>query len=277
MGKQWDVILSRDKQGDIVGALPFLLGCKLGLRYILQPELTQYNGPWLRYPEQQGSHAVLTDLVNQLEALHIPIYIQQFSPLITNWLPFYWKGYHQTTRYSYRVDLAQSAEQIFAAFSKKERQKIRRDDALLHPAMDITPEQFAQLHKQYWHSRGQEDLLSEAFIVRVCQTAIDRGNGLIYGLRDADNHLVVAWFLVYDVNCSYALMAVLDEHYPLNGATTCLVWHLLQEMQTRTKIFDFEGSMEPGVEQRNRSLGAIQTPYFKVTKFRPRCLSFLLR
>lgn len=273
-GKQWDVLLSRDNEGEIMGALPFLSGRKFGIRYILQPVLTQYNGPWLRNPDQQGAHTVLNDLANQLESLHFPIYIQQFSPIITNWLPFYWKGYRQTTRYSYRIDLSQSPDQIFNAFSKKERQKVRRDDAKLTPTADISPEQFALFHMQHWQSHGQKDLFQEEFIERVCRTSVERGNGLIYGLRDDDNHLVVAWFLIYDDNCSYALMAAQDDNYPLNGATTCLVWHLLLEMRLRTKIFDFEGSMEPGVEQLNRSFGAVQTPYFMVSKFRTRCLKF---
>ena len=39
-GKRWDVLLS-ERDGVIEGALPYLIGKKLGLRYILQPQLTQ--------------------------------------------------------------------------------------------------------------------------------------------------------------------------------------------------------------------------------------------
>ena len=47
-GKQWDVALARDTQGHITAAMPYLIGSKMGLRYVLQPQLTQYNGPWYR-------------------------------------------------------------------------------------------------------------------------------------------------------------------------------------------------------------------------------------
>lgn len=274
-GKHWDVLLCRDNQGAIVGALPFLIGRKYGLRYILQPQLTQFSGPWLRNFGEQGNHQVLSDLVAQLETLCVPIYIQQFSPQITNWLPFYWKGFRQTTHYSYRISLEQTPEQMFNAFSSKERQKFRQADSKLHTTMDISPEEFATFHQRHWQSKGEEDVLSEDFILRVCHSAMEHNSGLIYGLRDTEDHLVAAWFVVYDDQCAYSLMSALNSQYPIKGATTCLVFHLLQEMKKRTKIFDFEGSMDYGVEQSVRYFGAQQIPYFKVTKFRPRWLGVL--
>ena len=45
-GKQWDVMLA-EKDGTVQGALPFLHGKKMGLKFILQPQLTPWNGPWL--------------------------------------------------------------------------------------------------------------------------------------------------------------------------------------------------------------------------------------
>ena len=47
-GKQWDVALAHNDDGAVIGAMPYLIGSKLGLRYIVQPQLTQYNGPWYK-------------------------------------------------------------------------------------------------------------------------------------------------------------------------------------------------------------------------------------
>ena len=108
-GKQWSVLLSEQANGFIDGALPFLIGSKLGLHYVLQPELTQYNGPWFHHHPLTGDpvefeHRVAEDLLSQLEKLHLSVYLQRFSPEVTDWLPFYWHGYKQTTRYTYRFD-----------------------------------------------------------------------------------------------------------------------------------------------------------------------------
>jgi len=44
---EWDVLLVEEK-GQIVAALPYHLRKKLGFRCIVQPQLTQYNGIWIR-------------------------------------------------------------------------------------------------------------------------------------------------------------------------------------------------------------------------------------
>ena len=45
-GKRWDVLLVHDRQGNPLAAMPYLISSKMGLRYVLQPQLTQFNGPW---------------------------------------------------------------------------------------------------------------------------------------------------------------------------------------------------------------------------------------
>ena len=47
---------------------------------------------------------------------------------------------------------------------------------------------------------------------------------------------------------------------------TYLSLHAIQLAQKENKLFDFEGSMMEGVEQRNRQFGAKQTPYFQIKK-----------
>ena len=112
-GKQWDVLLAEQSNGFIDGALPYLIGNKFGLRYILQPQLTQFSGPWFNHHPLTGDpaefeHHVGEQLVAQLDALNTHICLMHFSPSITDWLPFYWHGYRQTTRYTYRFDPATS-------------------------------------------------------------------------------------------------------------------------------------------------------------------------
>jgi len=51
----------------------------------------------------------------------------------------------------------------------------------------------------------------------------------------------------------------------------CL-WEAIRYASTVTKQFDFEGSMIESVERFFRAFGAVQTPYFRITKTPSRAL-----
>lgn len=264
-GKQWDVLLAHDKQGRISAAMPFLIGSKLGLRYVLQPQLTQYNGPWYRPCTLDEEMEAASQLVDQLKALRLVWFQQNFSPDVTNWLPFYWAGYRQTTRYSYRIDDISDPQRVFSSFDPSRRQRqIRRTEGLLHP-VELSPERFVDFHADYYARRGQKDLLSAPFMLHLITTALGRRQGLLMGLEDAHGTLQGARFVVYDDRCAYSLLSALAEGHP-NGTSARLFFEIIQRLSGTTKAFDFEGSMDPGIEQSYRLYGTRQVPYSRITK-----------
>ena len=52
---QWEVLLV-EENGKIMAALPYHFRTKLGMKFILQPQLTQATGPWLRATEKTESN-----------------------------------------------------------------------------------------------------------------------------------------------------------------------------------------------------------------------------
>ena len=267
-GKQWDVLLV-ERNGTIEGALPYLCGKKLGIRYVLQPQLTQYSGPWLDerldFSERQR---VMTELVAQLEALHLPVYSQCFSPSITDWLPFHWAGYEQTTRYTYRFPDISDAALLQRQSSRARRQNM--EDVAEACTVDSQFDDvalFAAMHKAYFARKGQRDVLPQELIERVCHTALQRGQGLLGALRDKTGRPVNVSFVVYDDRCAYALMSAITEEAPRNSQTY-LFWKIIEHLSSVTRAFDFEGSMEQGNEYFYRTFGTNQTPYFKVFRCR---------
>lgn len=274
-GKKWDVILAEDSFGNIIGAMPYLIGSKLGMRYIIQPQLTQYNGPWLKYPEKVNEckrlyfeKKVFNSFIEQLKELKLIYFQQNFSPLITNWLPFYWKGYRQTTRYTYRIEDIQDTLKVWNGFDHHSRQKkIAKAAESLQTDHCLTPEEFADFHIAYWKSRGSKDLVPRDLIIRLINTATQRNQGLLLGLRTRDGILQGARFVAYDSNCGYALLSALNPDGHDNGCSPLLFWEIIQRLAARTKSFDFEGSMDENIEQSYRLYGAVQTPYMKIWKW----------
>lgn len=283
-GKQWDVALAKD--GDtILGAMPFHFVRRLGFTLVLQPQLTQFLGPvYFEDARQQHAKATLcdsdshrldfekrvaTELITQLEAIKPSATLIHTSPRITNWLPFYWQGYRQTTRYTYRIPDIGNPDAVFSAFDKEKRQrKIIKTEKQTTVRFDMSPSDFAAFHSNYWRSKGCNDLLSEEFIIRVCTVALSRGQGVIGSLHDGEGKLLSARFVAFDNHSAFSLMSASDTQLHRSGHSETLMWALIKHLSGKTRAFDFEGSMDEGIEYFYRSFGAVQTPYFALSKYR---------
>lgn len=263
-GKQWDVALVFAPDGSVSAAMPYLLGSKAGLRYVLQPQLTQFNGPWFR----PGTDAVASArfLAHHFRHLRLLFFQQCFAPAVS---PLQgWEGFAATPRVTYRLVDISDPQQVFSGFDKQRRQRpLRRAAKLLTPVGNLSPEDFALFHARYWASRGQRDLLSVDFIVRIVQTALSRGQGLLLGLADSNGQLQAARFVAFDSRCAYSLLSALNPDGHANGASPLLFWHLIQHLSPLTRAFDFEGSMDPGIAFSYKLYGATPTTYYRLTRF----------
>ena len=277
-GKRWDVLLAHDEEGIIQAALPHLIGRKMGLRYILQPQLTQFNGIWFRHPASsphpdrhrlQYEERWAADIIRQLESLHVVFYQQTFSPQFNNWMPFFRAGYRQTTRYTYRLEDIGNSSQIWDGMSRNERQ--RRIERLLPDTRleSLSATDFAQFQSHCRSERNQHNLLPQQLVERVCDAALQRGQAFCHGLRDSKGALISALFAPYDDRCAYYLIPAVLPAYERIGAMDTLIWLTLQAAGSHCRSFDFEGSMIPGIEQYYRSFGATQTPLMRISRFSP--------
>ncbi len=277
-GKEWDVLLS-ERDGRIEGALPYLIGRKFGLKYILQPQLTQFCGPWYNCPENvdriEFEHRVGSDLAAQLNALKAHICLMHFSPTVTDWLPFHWAGYRQSTRYTYRFPSIADLDCLIAQASRARRQNLADVEKACSIDTDFSPKEFATMHRDYFERKKGGDLLSQEFIERVCHNALERKQALLWALRDTDSHPVNVSFVVYDDRCAYALMSAIAPDAPRNSQTY-LFWQMIRHLSSLTQAFDFEGSMDKGNEYFYRTFGATQAPFFEISRFRPKFLQAFL-
>ena len=283
-GKSWDVALALD--GDrLLGAMPFLYGRKWGLSYVLQPQLTQFSGPLFCYPDNLSpSHRIdfenrtVALLLDQLERRRLAYVLIHCAPSVSNWLPFYWAGFSQTTRYTYRINDISDLDSLFRSFDLQTRQrKINRYADSTSVRFDMDPADFAAFHARYWNSKGKRDLLSADFIDRVCRTAVSRGNGLLASLHDTQGRLLAARFVAFDSECAYALLSASDPLLHRSGHNEILIWRILQHLSGKCRAFDFEGSMDQGIEYFYRSFGAQQTPFFALSKCNNPLFSLLLK
>lgn len=257
-GKQWDVLLSKG-HGITSGALPFLWGKKLGLKYILLPQLTPWGGPWVDPAlDADLRHWTLEALAAGLRRQKAVLYLQRFAPGVSDWQPFENQGFTHTTHYTYRFDPLPNPEELPALADRGRKRQLEVVKQTYTIDKQVSAEEFARLHIDYWERRSGHDLLTSDFIKRVCVAALSRGQALLYGLRDGHGTLMAARFAVYDKHCAYALMSAMRPE-TLRNSMTVLVWTMLTDLYSKTEAFDFEGGTDPGVGHFYSSFGAKKT------------------
>ena len=284
-GKEWDALLASD--GDrTLAALPCLIRHRAGMRYIIQPQLTQFSGPLFFPPDDLSprrrpdfEHNACRLLIEGLKTLRLAYFCQRFAPEVTDWLPFHWEGFKQTTRYTYRIDNISDPARVFDEFdrSKERQRRIRRIADLYTVDTNIDSTTFSQFHNDYWRSRGKHDITPDALMRRVIDTATARDQGITLGLRDADGKLKAAWFAVYDSRCAHALLSAKAPDAQSADITALLIWRMIEALSGRTVAFDFEGSMDQNLEYFYRSFGARQVPLLEVSRISNPLFHIILR
>ena len=275
-GKQWDVLLSKG-HGHLDGAMPFLYGRKLGMKYILQPQLTPWCGPWLD-PSLDSTcrHYTLSALATGLRHQKAVLCMQCFPPEMSDCQPFLQDGFRSTTRYTYRFPTLADPETLYANASRIRRRYDKGVEAACVVDEHLTLDEFVPFHVDYYRRRGERDLIPEDLMRRVVSTACGRNQGLLWGLRRrTDNKLMAAWFVAYDERCAWSLLLAIAEDAP-HGAMSYLMWQMLRRLSTLTQSFDFEGGMDPNLAFFYSSFGTEKTPYNCIYRARPAVLKRFL-
>ena len=239
--------------------MPFLYGKRFGIKYILQPQLTPWNGPWLR--QGMSDHCrktTLNTLAQAFHGQHAKLCMQRFAPGMNEWQPFLQYRFNHTTRYTYRFDPLPEPSALKGLAAKERRKSIEAVENTYTVDRFVDADEFANFHVAYWERRSGKDLLSRDFIQRVCSTSLNRGQGLLYGLRNKYGTLMAARFVVLDSECAYSLLSALHAD-SLRNSMTMLVWAMLTDLYGHTKAFDFEGGMESGIGHFYHSFGTTRT------------------
>ena len=274
----WDVALV-EKGDQIIGTMPFPIGTGKSTRTIKMPSLTQTLGPYLKYPAGQSHEdrlgyekRVLTALIDGLPPFDE--YFQRFHYSVTNWLPFYWRGFEQTTRYTYVIQDLTDLEAVFASFSHAKRKNLKKAEKEVVVKYDLPAREFFENHRMTLAGQNASIQYSWDLFQRIHNAGYAHDSArTIYAVDPAGN-LHAALFVIWDGDSAYDLISTIDPRFRNSGAATLLIREIIRDVAKRTRRFDFEGSMIEGVENSFRQFGTTQTPFSQITKVNSRWLRF---
>ena len=262
-------ILVYVENNDIIGGmpLPFYSTNKIKL-----PALTQKMGvlfqdfSHLKYTIKLGKEKkIIYSFLDILEANKIS-YNMNFDWHFDNWLPFYWRGYEQTSRYTYIIDFNEkNCDLIWQDMDQHKRKSIRKaqkNHLNIYETDDI--KEFYNFNKNTFKRQNLKIPYSFNYLENLYNSF--KENTKIYKAIDCNKNVHAINFYIRDNKSVYYLMSGFDPNYRASGAQDFIQWEAINYYCDKVKYFDFEGSMIESIESNFRKFGAVQKQYFRICK-----------
>jgi hypothetical protein len=268
---QWDVILI-ERNDRVIASFPFY---KTKIRNIFthigMPPLTQKLGPYIVYDVNKITedkrinyeHEIYGEIINRIP--QCDEIVVNFDQKYKIWLPFYWKGFKQTTKYSYILDKITDHDYIIQGYAKSKKQPIQKAKQKLELKYDLSKDVFYDYFMAVIHERNECVSFSRELFTRLYNAVYAHGAGRVFYCIDKENNIHAINMTVWDTESAYYLLAMRKKEYNTSGGSEYLVDETIKYVAQFVNRFDFEGSMIKGVEESYRRYGAHQTEYYQIS------------
>jgi hypothetical protein len=213
-------------------------------------------------------HKVCAALIAKLPSSKI--FQQNFHYSFTDWLPFYWEGFEQSTRYSYILESLEDLDLVFKNFDsdyrnnkvKKAKQMVR-----IEPGEDIKG--FFEVAMMSFQRQNLPLPFDFDFFEKYDAAITKHKARKMFFAVDDQNKIHSVAYLLFDHDRVYFHIAGDNPELRGSGASILLVWEAIKftKNELGLNIFDFEGSMFKPIERVRRQFGATQVPYFEIKKY----------
>ncbi len=279
-GCLWDVALACNEKGQILGALTYQIKKKWRLTVLSEPFLSPFCGVWFkdihfekRHERYHFEKKIMAQLIEQLPKFHFAHF--RFSTALTDWQPFYWAGFQQTTRYTYQLNL-KNTPSLSVHFNQNTQRNIRKAEKHFTISTSDDLDVFLKISNLTFERQQSKSPIPYPIWQRV--DAFLKTNNLrtIYFVQNTEGAIEGAIYVVFDKKTAYYLAGGATETGRKQGAMHFLLHKAIEDAQKQgLEIFDFEGSMLQGVETFFRGFNGELKPYFSVWQYKSRFLELL--
>ena len=277
-GKEWDVILVESRkskeegqvgEGEIVGAMPYLLRKRAWLKYIVMPQMTQIGGIWVNETvtgDKWKTAEVCRLIKEQMDSLGLAYYYQQYFPGSLCVEAMHALGFKTRERITYRIEDLSNLDAVIDKFSKNKKRQLQKAMSL-HAERSMEIEDFYRFHTSCLSARKRKISYSREFLLVLERKAKRLGQCTVLSICNADGVPYAAAFLVWDKKYMYYLIPVINPAFGDSGAGALLVLEALKMAREKHVLFDFEGSMERGTAKHYKQFGSTPFTYYSVEKY----------
>lgn len=204
-------------------------------------------------------------IINEIK--DIKTFDYTFHPNFKNWLPYYWNGYKQTTKYSYRISLIDKKEdEIFKNFTRELRNRIKKFqkiDFVVNYNNNFN-EIYNLIENTYAKQGGKSPFKKE--MLRNIFEKLEKQDSIKYINVFKEYQLLSFVVLIYDKQSAYLVFHGFDDKNNIPGAHEFAIYEAIKEFSNTHQIFDFEGSMIKEIESFYRKFGGDLVEYYQIYK-----------
>ncbi len=273
----WQPILVFDKNEKVIGATYSFVKKKFGFSILTQAPLTPITHLWFRPLPLDAQHKkenyetdILKQIIQQFPQTSFFLVNLHFS--IQNHLPFYWKSFRQTTRYTYLIDLQQNKDIILDNFKHNVRTNIKKAQknltvSDLHDATIIY-----EILENTYRQNALKIPFSLATFNKIHELLQQRKQSFALSALDSDAKIEAVAYIVLDQKTAYFMFSG-KKRKENHAAMSLLIWESIQKSAfLGYHFFDFDGSVLPNVEPFFQSFGGERKSYFQITKAKNKLL-----
>jgi hypothetical protein len=262
----WNVALTM-KGDQVTGVWPYTLTERVSITMMRTPRLTSYLGPHIFFPpdikdsnRDSYEFEVIEQLIDALpdaDVWHLSIY-----PGIKQAGLFRRAGLKIEAQQTFLCSLEDTEEVIFDHFKQSLRRNIRSAESEITITNEpgLIPTLYAFQKVRLGEKRVVQHYTDYEMKV-LMDACLDNKSGALWVARRGGDILALIWN-VWDAERSYYFMGAKNPGIESSDAMSALLWHCIKQAKARgNKMFDFEGSMDAGVERFFRSFGSRRELY----------------
>jgi len=205
-------------------------------------------------------------IIDEIEKLDIVSFRQYYHYSFNNWLPFRWRGYTQSTRYTYVIDDTSDMDVVIKGYNNNVKKGIAKAKKVLELSHNNDMHSFYKYNKMTFDRQGIDIPYSLEFMVRLEKYLISQNCYQIICAKDIEGNVHSMALFVWDDNCVYYIASGSDSKYRESQSLTLLLHEGLLLASRMEKKFDFEGSMMKQLERYFRQFGGVLKPYYDIQK-----------
>lgn len=273
--KSWDYIIEI-KDENTFGILPYLAERKFGFRFLGMPPYTPFLGPSIISHEDKSEIKIelIRSLLHQLPRYHV--FKQNMIIDKVNLNVFEECGFGLSERVTYKILTEVPEDNLWKKISSSRKHRINRGGKKMEIRVDERVTEFIKIQEKTFSRQGIKPPQPLEILEKLVKKSIERNSGILLMSvsKDDYNNCQAAGFFVWDRYTMYYLAGGNDDSDKKGDAMSLLLWKGILLAKEKNLIFDFEGSMVPGIAEFFRSFGSEASIYYQVVKVKPSLLKF---
>ena len=236
-----------------------------------EPPLTRTLGVLYKNHKYQSKRKQISTerkwLIAMLKYVSLDDFVQMSTHHnFTDWLPFRWNGFKQTTRYTYIINYYnKTIDDLWSMLEPETRRVIRRaEEAGIRIELSDDFDLVYQFGCLSYERQGLKFRIPSSDLKSLDDAIKTNGNRLIIKAIDNSSNIHAVLYVGYNQKSAYALLSGSDKNLRKLGGHTLIMWEAIKYFNNKVEFFNFGGSDIKQIEAHLKGFGGTLTPYFHI-------------